>query len=98
MKTIARVALPDDASWPRLGGGVSGSAGTGSRRDHGAGAGGPVAAMHDAPNARLSAAEYERWLLPPEPRDAMERTVHALSLSAGVLALTGGAALMWLVL
>lgn len=48
--------------------------------------------------ARLTAAEYERWLLPPEPRDAVERVVHALSLGAGVLALTSGAALLWLVL
>lgn len=62
----------------------------------GPGAGGPVGAMQAELNARLTAAEYERWLLPPEPRSEMERFVHLLSLGAGVLALTAGAGLVWL--
>ena len=63
-------------------------------------------AWPDAPNrlpsratasARLSQAEYEGWLLPPEPRDGIERVVHALSLTAGIFALTAFSLGLWLV-
>ncbi len=60
-------------------------------------AGGPVGAMHAELNARLNAAEYERWLLPPQQRDGMERVVHALSLASGAVAMASGMALLWFI-
>lgn len=59
---------------------------------------GPVGALHAEIEARLTAAEYERWLLPPEPREGMEKVIHWLSLGAGVIALSGGMGLLWMIL
>lgn len=64
----------------------------------GVGAGGPVGDMLADLDARLSGDDYARWLLPPEPRSPVESAVHALSLGAGVIAVTAGAVLMWSVL
>ncbi len=66
--------------------------------EHGFVAGGPVGAMHAELSARLNSAEYEAWLLPPEPESRLERTIRWLSMGAGVVALTGGAAVAWFIL
>lgn len=57
--------------------------------------GGPARRLQSDSSARLSHADYEKWLLPPVPRDGIERVVHALSLAAGVLAVTGVSAALW---
>jgi len=64
----------------------------------GVGAGGPVGELLADLDSRLTEDEYAYWLLPPEPRSALEKMVHCLSLGAGVIALTGGASLLWLIL
>lgn len=46
-------------------------------------------------DARLTEEEYAAWLLPPQPRGGIEKAVQALSLAAGVIALTGGFAALW---
>lgn len=58
---------------------------------------GPAAAQ-PGPDPRLTAEEYAAWLLPPRPRDATEKVVHALSLAAGVIAVTGGLGALWWIL
>ncbi len=59
---------------------------------------GPAETLNPTADSRLSAEEYAAWLLPPQPRDAMEKIVHALSLGAGVVALTAGAGAVWWIL
>ncbi|MET0271030.1 MAG: hypothetical protein ABW173_11450 [Sphingomonas sp.] len=57
----------------------------------------PVPSHADG-DSRLTAEEYAAWLLPPQPREGIERVVHALSLGAGVIAVTGGVGALWWIL
>lgn len=66
--------------------------------DNGFAAGGLVGAMHAEISARLNSAEYEAWLLPPEPESPAERTIRWFSMSAGIIALVGGVVLAWFIL
>ncbi|WP_156680565.1 hypothetical protein [Sphingomonas profundi] len=61
-------------------------------------ASGPVGTIQADLAARLTAGEYEAWLLPPEPRGGIEQVVHALSLGAAFAAVTGVAGLIWLLI
>lgn len=56
---------------------------------------GPVGHVYPGADSQLSAEEYAAWLLPPQPRDAIEKIVHILSLGAGVVALTAGLGAVW---
>ena len=57
----------------------------------------PEPCLRSDGSALLSHADYEAWLLPPLPRDGIERVVHLLSSAAGIGAVALFSLGFWLI-